>query len=128
MVVDKVNEDVNLPLVSEVREERMIQRIVETISPMVEPSLKMLMPDIYVTCIKLALNEELSRKEREEQISDIMRGELSDPLTHQLNERVDLRFVPEGLEGVMLKIVSNKIIDEFVERTVGKVSEELEEA
>ncbi|CAN0056999.1 unnamed protein product, partial [Sphacelaria rigidula] len=35
VLIDKVNEDVNLPLVSEQREERMIERLVDRIMPQV---------------------------------------------------------------------------------------------
>lgn len=85
------------------------------------------MPDVYVRCIKLALNEDIHLKERKDQISDLLRGELSDPLTRQLNERVDCSILPENLEGQVLKIVSNKIIDKFVEWTVGEIEEHFEE-
>lgn len=125
VVIDNVNEDINLPFVSEEREERGIAKLVDKILPQVEPALNMLMPTVYVTCIRLALNEELSLKERRDQISDIMRNELADPLAKQLNEHIDCSNIPEGLEGKVLKVVANKMIDNFVEWTVGKVEEKL---
>lgn len=125
VVVDKVNADLDIPWVSERREEAIIKKLVNKIAPKVEPALLAIMPTVYVTCIKLALNESLSVKERRSQISDLLRAELSVPLSRELNERVDCSLVPEKIEGKVLKVVANKVIDEFVEWTVGEVSDKL---
>lgn len=124
-MVDKVNADLDIPWVSERREEAIIKKLVNKIAPKVEPALLAIMPTVYVTCIKLALNESLSVKERRSQISDLLRAELSVPLSRELNERVDCSLVPEKIEGKVLKVVANKVIDEFVEWTVGEVSDKL---
>lgn len=127
VVVRKINEDVNLPFVNEEGEEHYIEKLIEKIIPNVEPALDMLIPTIYITCIKLALDENLSLKERRSQITDILREELSEPLSRELNERVDISMIPEGLEGQVLKIVANKVLGEFVEWTVGEVEDKLSE-
>lgn len=127
MLIDKVNEDINLPFVSEQREERMIERMVDRIMPQVEPSLNFLLPEVYVRCLKIALDETLHIKKRRENISEILRGELADPLAKALNERVDCSILPEAIEGQVLKIVANKIIDKFVKWTVGEIDEQFEE-
>ncbi|CAM9791514.1 unnamed protein product, partial [Scytosiphon promiscuus] len=125
VVVRKVNEDLNIPFISEEREGRLIEKFVDRVLPKVEPSMNAIMPQIYVRCIKLALNEAHSIKDRRKEISRILRGELSEPLTRQLNERVDCSIVPEKWEGKVLKVVSDKVIDEFVEWTVSEVDERL---
>ncbi|CAM9696845.1 unnamed protein product [Hapterophycus canaliculatus] len=51
-------------------------------------------------------------------MSKILRGQLSSPLSKQLNERVDLSFIPEAIEGKVLKVVANKLVDEFIESAV----------
>lgn len=125
VVIRKVNEDINLPLISESREERIIAKVVDKIVPKVEPALLAIMPIVYVTCIKLALDETVSLKDRREQITELLRAELSEPLSKELNDRVDIAFVPERWEGGLLKIVTDKIIEEFVEWTVGEVTDKL---
>eukprot|EP00903_Cladosiphon_okamuranus_P012386 g11608.t1 len=125
VVIRKVNEDIDVPFLSERREERIIEKFVERVLPKVEPSMRAIMPDIYVRCIKEALDETQSIKSRRKHISTLLRGELSEPLTRQLNERVDCSIIPEKWEGKVLKLVSNKVIDEFVEWTVGEVDERL---
>ncbi|CAM9916256.1 unnamed protein product [Ectocarpus sp. 12 AP-2014] len=125
VMVRKVNEDLNIPILSESRERRLIEKLVDKIMPKVEPSMQAIMPDVYVRCIKKALDETETIKNRRKHISTILRGELSEPLTRQLNERVDCSGIPEKWEGKVLKLVSNKVIDEFVEWTVGEVDERL---
>lgn len=51
-------------------------------------------------------------------MSEHLRAELSDPLSKQLNDRVDCSFIPEAIEGKMLKVVANKLVDQFIESAV----------
>lgn len=60
-------------------------------------------------CIKAALDETHSIKSRRKHISTLLRAELSEPLSRQLNERVDCSIIPEKWEGKILKLVSNKV-------------------
>ena len=46
-----MNEDIDIPLLSERREARIIEKFVDRIVPKVEPSLQAIMPDIYVRCV-----------------------------------------------------------------------------
>lgn len=43
-----------------------------------------------------------------------MRHEFSGPLSKELNKRVDTGFIPEDMEGKVLKIVSDEIVEQFV--------------
>lgn len=54
-MVRKVNEDVNLPFVSEAREARLIEKFVDKILPKVEPSLQAIMPAIYVRWVSRSI-------------------------------------------------------------------------
>ncbi|CAN0293873.1 unnamed protein product [Scytosiphon promiscuus] len=83
-----------------------------------EFSLSELMPQAYVSLIKIGLDESLTAAEKKEGMSEQLRSELSGPLSKQINERVDCSFIPEALEGKVLKVVANKLIDEFVESAV----------
>lgn len=47
-MIRKVNEDVDLPFISEGREARLIEKFVDKVMPKVEPSLQAIMPSIYV--------------------------------------------------------------------------------
>lgn len=123
VVVEKVNADLNIPLLTEGMEGRLIDNVMDRVVPELESSLLGLMPSVYVSCIKLALAEAVPLDERKERIADMLRAELSAPLTKVLNERIDMTLVPEHLEGVVLKVVSDKMIDLYVEWTVGEFTE-----
>ncbi|CAN0326475.1 unnamed protein product [Ascophyllum nodosum] len=123
VAITRLNEEIDIPLLSEKREERMIEKMFDRVMPQVEPSLNRIMPEVWINCIKLALNEHLHIKERRDQISRLVRGELSEPLSREINERVDIKFIPEKIEGKVLKILTNKIIEEIVEWTVGNIDD-----
>lgn len=81
-----------------------IRKLVERINPAIEPSLRVIMPDIYVECIRIALQEGVSAAQRREQISERLCGELEPGLTRELNERVDSSLVPDRWEDDLLKV------------------------
>ena len=124
----KVNEELDIPWVTEGIEERIIDKFVDRVAPVLEPSLLAIMPAVYVACIKLALDEKMPLQERKDRISELMRAELAGPLARELNLRVDVKLVPEKMEGAFLKVVSNRVLDEFVESIVGRGSKNLAEA
>ncbi|CAM9108135.1 unnamed protein product, partial [Ectocarpus fasciculatus] len=117
-VIDAVNVDFNIPLVSEATERNAIEKFVDQAVPAMEPSLMALMPAAYVDLIKIALDETLAAAERKERMSELLRGELAVPLSRQLNERVDCSYIPESMEGKVLKIVAEKMVNEMVKSAV----------
>ncbi|CAM9877610.1 unnamed protein product [Scytosiphon promiscuus] len=99
-------------------ERKLIEKLVNKALPQMEFSLGALMPQAYVDLIKIGLDERLSAAEKKQGMSKLLRGELSDPLAKQLNQRVDCSFIPEALEGKVLKVVAQKLVDEFIESAV----------
>lgn len=126
VLVNRVNADVNLPLMGEDFEEKVIEKIVTKVSPLVEPALRTFLPDPYVDCMKIALQEGIPVAERRLEIAKILRGEIAEPLARELNQNCDAEFVPEKLEGVVFKAISNKFVDEFVEWTVSEIDERMQ--
>lgn len=104
---------------------KIIAKLVSKISPHVEPALRAIMPEVYVDCLRIALTEGVPADDRRKQISDKLIGELEPGLTRGLDERIDSSFVPDMWEDNLLKLVSTKIIKEFVEWTVGELDEKL---
>jgi hypothetical protein len=72
------------------------------------------MPRAYLESLKIALSEHVSLAERRSQITGIMRAELSGPLATELNARVDASMIPENVEGKVLRVVADEIVEEFV--------------
>lgn len=52
LVASQVNEDLDIPIVGENSEGGMIMQLVQRIAPQIEPSLKAIMPLVYVECIR----------------------------------------------------------------------------
>lgn len=83
------------------------------------------MPRVYLDSLKIALNERLHLRERRDQITNKMRGELSGPLAHELNRRTDVKVLPENIEGKVLRVVADEIVEQFVKVLVGELDETL---
>jgi len=118
-------------LCRERRESRAIEKVVERLNPELEPALLQFMPKINVEMIRLLLDEKKSVKERRERLVDLVLEQAAEPLTAALNERVDVAFLPERAESVVLRKVVERMLKEVVEWTVNEVDEsvtkELEE-
>lgn len=126
VVRNRANADLDLPLIGEDTEARLIDKVIEKLAPQLEPAMRAICPKPYVDCLKIALTEGIPMSDRRQRITEIMQGELSDPLARELNENVDADLVPERLEGKLMKVLTNKLIEEFVEWTVGEIDEGLE--
>lgn len=118
VVVVNVNKELDIPWIPESMEDGIIKSLVDKVLPEVEPSLLTLVPAAYVACIKIALDDQVSLVEKKTHIAALLRAELAEPLSKELNKRVDLFLIPEGMEGKALKVVADKIIDEIVEKTI----------
>lgn len=123
IVINQVNAETDIPFMRESTESRIISKIVETLNPHIEPSLRSLCPAPYVDCLKLALQEGVPIEEKRLQISEILRGELAEPLADKLAGVLDVAMVPEEYEGRILAVVTQKLVEEMVEWCVGEIDE-----
>lgn len=104
---------------------KIIKKFVDKINPEVEPVLRELIPAVYVDCLKIALTEGVSADDRRKQISEKLIVELEPGLTRGLDKRVDFALVPDMWEDDLFRLVSKKIIKEFVEWTIGELDTKL---
>jgi len=110
LVVRKVNAEVNIPLMSEDSEARLIEKMVARINPQIEPALTAIMPAVYVRCLKLALREGMPVEERRRGISELLIGELGGPLARELDARVDSSLLPDSMEtSVFQKVGTGRV-------------------
>jgi|UniRef100_A0A7S4G473 hypothetical protein len=123
-VVAKVNNSMNIPFMSESSEASLIRQAVDTLNGAMEPSLLAIMPPDYVEIIKLCLNEKLSANEKLPLISALFKKNLRDPLAAALNERVDIPVLPESMEEWFLEKAVEEMIDEGVEHTLQRFTDE----
>lgn len=119
----KVNESTDIPILNEDSEGRVIDKVIDRLSPHLEPSLLAICPAPYVQCIKIALQEGVSSDEKRRMISEILKPVLAIPLAKQMAGIVDIALLPEYMEESILSVICVKIVNEFVEWTVGEVNE-----
>jgi hypothetical protein len=125
-VVNKVNQDVDLPLMTEKREEKIIEKSVRHLVVHMEPSLDFICGPVYTRAIKTALNESMSSQQRSKEVTELLQGEMAVPLAKELTERSDIQsYIGQRLEISAMKAISEKIIEEFVEWLIVKVDEKI---
>lgn len=122
-----VNNDTDIPFMHEEAECLIIEKVIDKLNPHIEPALQAICPPEYVSCLKLALAEGIPLKEKRTKISCILRSVLSEPLANQLAGVLDFSLVPERLEQKLLNVVTNKLVEELVEWTVGEIDDHLGE-
>mmetsp|Transcript_55912 Transcript_55912/g.137356 ORF Transcript_55912/g.137356 Transcript_55912/m.137356 type:complete len:145 (-) Transcript_55912:1863-2297(-) len=127
LLVNRVNREHDLPILSEGTEGHLLMRMADKINPALESALRDLIPDDYVDVIKLALAEHLVTAERRAQIAEILVRRLRDPLVDAVNAKVDLKFLPENVEQELLRRMLTRGIEEVVELVVGEVDQRLRE-
>lgn len=122
----KVNEETDVPFLHESAEEKIIDKVLDIVNPNIEPSLRQFCPDPYVDCLKIALQDGLPSREKRKKICEILDDVLAKPLGDRVAGMIDISFLPERLEEKILQGVCKKIVEEFVEWTVGEIDETFE--
>lgn len=125
IISTKVNRETDIPLLSESAEDKIIDKVLSTVNPLMEPALRAFCPPGYVDCLKIALAEGIDEKDKREQISRIMRKELAEPMAERMAGSLDVAMVPEYMEQKVLEVVTQKIVDEFIEWTVGEIDDRM---
>lgn len=125
LIALKVNEDMDIPFFGESTEGRIIDKVIDTVDPHLEPAMRVLCPAPYVDCLKIALEEGSSVEDKRRRICEIMRPTLAEPLAREMAGVIDVAMVPENMEERVLEVVTRKIVEEFVEWTVGEIDERL---
>lgn len=121
----KVNAETDIPFLQESHEEKVIDKVLDIVNPKLEPAFRALCPKPYVDCLKIALAEGVPIEEKREKISAIMRVTLAEPLALSMAGSLDVSLVPEFMEERILGLVCRKIVDEFIEWTVGEIDERM---
>eukprot|EP00667_Euglena_gracilis_P031398 EG_transcript_45390 len=123
-VVAKVNAGVDIPFMSESSEANVIRKAVNTLNEAMEPSLRAIMQEDYVQVIRLCLDDKLTANEKLPKIAALLKKNLSAPLTGELNKRVDIPHLPESMEGWFLAKAVDEMIEEAVEHTLQRFTDE----
>jgi len=129
-LISEINRDhFNLPLLSESQEEELIEKYVRKLNPHVGPAIEHICGSEYYKVLKTALDETLSLKQRQRNVSSLLRQELSDLLVKEMNANCDIHsLLPEDIEALVLKVAVNSTISILVRWVIGELDEEIEEA
>ncbi|KAL7555323.1 hypothetical protein ACHAWF_019009 [Thalassiosira exigua] len=119
----EINEDVNVPFVSEAKEAEIIEEYIRALNPHVGPALEATIGEVYAGAVRKALDDASSLDDRREEISASLRGELSVPLADAVNEHFDAPWLTEEMERDLLKFAMDKILSQFVKWVVGEIDE-----
>ncbi|NOQ27167.1 MAG: hypothetical protein GQ564_17540 [Bacteroidales bacterium] len=96
-LAQKLNEKINIPLISEVGEEKILTKIVTKIDNYLSENL----PDEFYDLLR----------DSDKGISDEEAKQLIIRLTKTANKQIDIPYLPESVEGLAIKIVIKIIVE-----------------
>jgi hypothetical protein len=117
-VVDRINETVDLWLLSEATERSIIEPPVRKTNEVLKESLQAFMAEDWVTAIATLLDDNKAPEAKTAEIQDIIAKNIRQPLIEQLNGRIDVPVLSEGMEEKLLGVIVEKVLDQIVELSV----------
>eukprot|EP00275_Glaucocystis_incrassata_P001707 EC123747.1.p1 GENE.EC123747.1~~EC123747.1.p1 ORF type:complete len:133 (+),score=19.90 EC123747.1:125-523(+) len=117
-LVAKLNEEIDIPLMSEGHEGRIIAKLVEKADRKLEPALRACVPEDYVNLIKIFLSDTIPPDDKRVQIAEILQRNLGPPITEYLNQTNDVPMIPEELEQKGIAKIVDMIIKETSEHAI----------
>ena len=135
-VINEINEDVNIPFLNEATEANILQNYVTMLNPHFGTALETICAGtVYATTIQLALDENLPIRQRRRMIAALLREQLSEPLTLELNEKVDFydsiflsEHTEERIEHEILQQMVNKLLFRFAHWIIHELDEQVEDS
>mmetsp|Transcript_38175 Transcript_38175/g.43018 ORF Transcript_38175/g.43018 Transcript_38175/m.43018 type:complete len:335 (+) Transcript_38175:125-1129(+) len=129
LLVFEINREmIDIPFLSEKKEQLLIEKYANEINPHVGPAMEAVIGEVHVNVLKAALDEELSKRERQRSVSTMVKDHISAPLVTEINAEMDLsKILPESMEAVVLKVAIDTIIKLFTKLTLGEIKEQLDE-
>lgn len=127
LVTLKVNAETDIPFLRESAEEKIIEKVLSVVNEKLEPSLLAFCPRSYVDCLKIALQDGIPAVQKRAQICEILQSVLAEPLAEQMAGMIDVSLMPESMEEKVMGVICKKIVEEFVEWTVGEIDERMNE-
>eukprot|EP01012_Entosiphon_sulcatum_P062305 TRINITY_DN8852_c0_g1_i3.p1 TRINITY_DN8852_c0_g1~~TRINITY_DN8852_c0_g1_i3.p1 ORF type:complete len:295 (-),score=83.31 TRINITY_DN8852_c0_g1_i3:126-1010(-) len=110
IIARKVNDSIDIPLLSERREEKIFLSIVHSVNDRLEAALRDHLPGHYVELVRSLLNDHISPDEKKQQVNAVLRGNWQTPLTDAVNRNIDIPLLGEGHETKVLYKVIDYIL------------------
>eukprot|EP01012_Entosiphon_sulcatum_P024402 TRINITY_DN29565_c0_g1_i2.p1 TRINITY_DN29565_c0_g1~~TRINITY_DN29565_c0_g1_i2.p1 ORF type:complete len:252 (+),score=54.77 TRINITY_DN29565_c0_g1_i2:185-940(+) len=122
IITKKVNDAIDIPLLSEKKEEKIFSKIVHEVNEKLEGALQAHLPGHYVNLVRALLNDQISTDEKQRQVNDILRGHWQRPLSDAVNRNIDIPLLGEHHETKIF----HKVIDYILRGMVHYLVEGLE--
>lgn len=110
--VQKLKKDIDVPLMSEKLETKILDKLVKRVTPKVEPAFRRCVPECYVDCMQYVLDEEMHVKTRRAQISEILQEKIGTPLAKELSADTNIKFEPSKIENAFMKTLAKKFVED----------------
>jgi len=118
VVIDKINDSVDLPILPEHLERKLIKRIVDKINMLMTEALQSCVSPWMLEGIVALLDETSSARVKSERIRLLLKGRMKVPVVSFLNDHIDMPGVPLEIRELMLKKVVGELIKHIVQQSV----------
>ncbi|CAK0841368.1 unnamed protein product [Prorocentrum cordatum] len=118
-IVDRINEAVDIPLMSEQAERKFIfEPLMKNVNANLRGALLTFMAEPWVDALRTLLDDAMEHREKTAKIQQILAHHVRAPLVEALNKRIDIPLLTESMEAKLFKPIVQKLLDEVVELSV----------
>jgi len=118
VVIDKVNEKLDIWLLSEKAERKLIAVPATQLNEKLGDALASFLHPEMVTALKVLLDDTKEVDAKEAEIQSALKNTLRDPVAKALNDKINLPIIGEDLEQQVFDMIVDSIIQQMVEQTV----------
>jgi aspartate/glutamate racemase len=118
-VVDRINESIDIPLMSEQAERKLIfEPLMKKVNTHLRDALLAFMAEHWVDALRTLLDDAMEHREKTAKIQRIIAHNVRAPLVEALNKRIDIPMLSESMEAKLFEPIVQKLLDEVVELCV----------
>lgn len=115
-IVDRVNEAIDIPLMSEQTERKLIfEPLMQKVNTHLQDALSVFMAEHWIDALRTLLDDAMEHREKTTKIKRIIAHNVRAPLVEALNERIDIPLLTERMEAKLFEPIVQKLLDEVVE-------------
>lgn len=117
VIIDQINLAVDIPLLGESTERKIIAGLINQLNPLMKPALATCMPPELAGTIGVMLDETKNRQEKHDLVRLVLKSMIKQPLVTHLHTQIDTK-IPDELELKVLKKAVGVMIRQMVEQMV----------
>jgi hypothetical protein len=118
-IVDRVNESIDIPLMSEELERKLIFKpLMKNVNIHLQDALSTFMAKHWIDALRTLLDDAMEHREKTTTIQRIIAHNVRAPLVEALSKRIDIPLLTERMEAKLFEPIVQKLLDEVVELCV----------